>query len=185
MNNFVEVAGADPAKYGVTTTQVTSISDKSNDLKQKMTARQTADDALKSAVLAQRGSRESVEPELSYLNITIKANPAVSDADKQSIGIEPNKPPSYTPPARPEDLVVNGFEDNRNVLKWKRAGNKPNTQFIIECKKGSVTEFTYLDTTAETSYQHLGVAPGERCVYRVKAKRAGEESTYSNEAVVY
>lgn len=183
--NFSTVATVDPVKYGLTAAQVTNIATKANAFAEQVLQRQTADEALKAAVISQRTSRESVEPDISYLNTIIKANPTVSEADKQALGIESNKPPSYTPPIRPEDLMVNGFQDNRNVLKWKRTGNKPNTQFIIECKKGAETEFSYLDTTTETTYQHLGVNPGERCTYRVKAKRAGEESTYSNEAVVY
>ena len=60
-----------------------------------------------------------------------------------------------------------------------------NTQFIIEWKTNEAVEFTYLNSTMETSYEHRGVTPGMRCVYRVKAKRSGEESTYSNEATVY
>lgn len=185
MMNFVTVATVDPAKYGVTAAQVSNISTKATELSTKMLERQTAEDALKSAVAAQKAGRESVEPDVSYLNTIIKANPAISDADKQAIGIEPNKPPTHSPPSRPEELTANGFEDGRNVLKWKRAGNKQSTQFIIECKKGNETEFTYLNTTTETTYTQLGATPGMRCVYRVKAKRSGEESTYSNEASVY
>ncbi|HRH45245.1 MAG TPA: fibronectin type III domain-containing protein [Pyrinomonadaceae bacterium] len=185
MMNFVTVATVEPAKYGLTSEQVTNISTKANSFAEKVMQRQTADEALKAAVLAQKMSRENVEPDVSYLNTIIKANPAVSDADKQSLGIEPNKPPTYTPPTRPDDLMVNGFQDGRNVLKWKRSGNKPNTMFIIECKIGESENFVYVDSTTETTFEHKGMTPGVRCAYRVKAKRSGEESTYSNEAVVY
>lgn len=185
MMNFVTVATVDPPKYGLTSEQVTNISTKANAFAEKMLQRQTLEEAVKAAVLAQKTSRDSVEPDASYLNTIIKANSAVSDSDKQALGIEPNKPPTFEPPTRPEDLMANGYQDGRNVLKWKRNGNKPNTTFIIECKAGEETAFSFVDTTMSTTFEHKGMTPGMRCAYRVKAKRSGEESTYSNEAVVY
>ena len=148
--NFVAVAEVDPPKYGMTDAQILALSNKATDFVQKITARQRVDDAFKTAVLAQRASREGLEPEISFLNTIIKANPALTDAEKQAVGIEPLKAQTFSPPTRPEALVVNGFEDGRNFLKWKRAGNKNNTQFIIEYKKGDAAEFSYLDTTTET-----------------------------------
>jgi hypothetical protein len=185
MNNFISVAGADPEKYGVTTAQVADVTAVRDDLQAKISARTSAEDAAKAAVAAQKASRAATEPKLSYLNTTVKANPNVSDADKQAIGIEPNKPPTFNPPVRPENLVVNGYQDGRNVLHWNRVGNKPSTQFIIEYKVEGSENFAYLDTTTETKYTQTGATVGKRCTYRVKAKRSGEESTYSNEAVVY
>lgn len=185
MMNFVKVATVDPPKYGLTVAQIENISTNTDVLATKIFERQTADEALKSAVIAQRLSREAAEPEISSLSMIIKINPSISDADKQSLGIEPNKPPTYSAPTRPEDLTVNGYQDGRNVLKWKRAGNKASTTFIIEYKVANETEFKFLNTTTETTFEHIGNQPGVRCAYRVKAKRSGEESTYSNEAVVY
>lgn len=183
--NFVTVASTEPAKYGLTNEQISNISSKSTVLSQKMLDRQGLEESLKSAVLALRTSRESVEPDISYLATIVKANQAISDADKQSLGIEPSKSPNYSAPTRPEELMVDGFQDGRNVLKWKRGGNKPTTMFIIECKTGDDNNFVYVDSTTQTSFEHKGQTPGVRCAYRVKAKRGNEESTYSNEAVVY
>jgi hypothetical protein len=185
MDNFYTVTQAAPAQYGVTAEQVGAVKTKADDLRDKMAARQTAEDAAKAAVSAQKASRDSAVPDVSYLNTIIKANPNISDADKEAAGIDLRKPASKTPPVRPENLVANGFEDGRNVLKWERAGNKPNTQFIIECKADGETGFSYLATVTETKYENRGATPGKRCTYRVKAQRNGEESTYSNEAIVY
>lgn len=185
MDNFVTVATPAPEEYGVTAAQVTSLSTKADDLREKIAARQTADDAAKAAVKSQQGSRKNAEPDVSYLNTIIKANKNISDPNKEAAGIDVPKPRTKTPPIRPEDLVVNGYEDGRNVLKWSRAGNKSNTQFIIENKFEDETNFAYLATTTETKYEHRGVKAGRRCAYRVKAQRSGEESTYSNEAIVY
>lgn len=185
MDNFVAVATLAPAQYGTTKAQVDALAVKADGLRDAAAARQTAEDAAKSAVMAQQASRQSSEPDASYLNTIIKANPNVSDADKLAVGIDLPKPRSKTAPVRPEDLVANGFEDGRNVLKWNRADNKPNTQFIVETKGGGAADFSYLATTTEAKYEHLGVTPGTRYIYRVKAQRSGEESTYSNEAAVY
>lgn len=185
MDNFVTVATIAPAQYGTTAAQVNNLKNKADDLRELIAARQTADQAARAAVAAQQASRDSSEPDASFLNTTIKANPNISDADKQAVGIDPAKPRSKTAPVRPEDLTVNGFEDGRNVLKWSRAGNKPNTQFIVEFKSEGAADFAYLATTTETKYEQLSVKAGTRYTYRVKAQRSGEESTYSNEATVY
>lgn len=185
IDNFYTVASAAPATYGVTAAQVTALKARADDLREKMAARLTAEDAARAAIINQRASREAGEPEASYLNTIIKANPNISDADKEAVGIDLPKPRSKTAPVRPEDLVANGFQDGRNVLKWNRSGNKPNTQFIVESKASATSDFAYLATTTETKYEHHGATPGARVVYRVKAQRSGEESTYSNEATVY
>ena len=185
MDNFVAVAASAPTDYGTTAAQVTSLSAKADDLRAKMALRTTAEDAAEAATTAQSTSRQSAEPDCSTLNIVIKANKAIPVENKNKVGIEMPKPPSKTPPVRPEDLVANGFEDGRNTLKWSRMTNKPNTQFIIEYKFVDDVKFQYLTTTTETKYDHLGTTVGLRCFYRVKAQRAGEESTYSNEAMVY
>lgn len=183
--NFVAVANVNPVPYGATAAQVQALEGLADDLRGKVAARQTAEDAAKAATMAQNDSRSALVPDASYLNTIIKANKNVSDANKAALGIDVPKPRTKTAPTRPEDLTANGFEDGRNVLKWNRAGNKPNTVYIIEYKKGAAADFAYLATTTETKYTQVDAKPGEHCAYRVKAQRAGQESTWSNEAVVY
>lgn len=185
MTNFMAVAVATPEKYGVTAAQLQEMRTNRNDLQAKMTARVAAEEAAKASVAAQKGSRGTNDDFCSYINKIVKADPNVTDADKIAVGVEPDKPPTRTPPVTPTDLVVNGYQDNRNALKWNRAGNKQNTQFIVEYLEAPETEFEYLATTTETTYEHKGAMPGKQCAYRVKAQRSGEESGYSNVAVVY
>jgi hypothetical protein len=185
LGNIIAVGGANPDVYGLTHAQIADLTAKRDDLQASMSLRATADDAAKAAFVEQRTNRVRANTLASYLNISVKINPNVTTANKEAIGIAMPKPPSKTPPVRPEDLTAKGFEDARNVLRWKRAGNKPKTQFIVECKRAGETDFEYLATTTETKYEHRGATPGERCAFRVKAQRGGEESTYSNEASVY
>lgn len=185
MTNCITVAEPNPEKYGLTAAQVTALKAKRNDLIAKMNARIAADDAAKAATAAQTASRNSAEPDCSYLTTIIKANPNISDADKIALGIEPKKAPTRTAPVTPTGLIVNGYENGTNFLKWERAGNKPNTMFIIECREEGETDFKYLAATTETSYEQKSATVGRQCAYRAKAQRSGEESAYSNVAVVY
>jgi hypothetical protein len=185
LNNIITVAGVAPANYGLTADQITDLTAKRDLLQTRMSWRATAEDAVRSAVTAQRESRTNADTLVSFINMSVKINPDVSPARKDAIGIFMRKPPVRTAPTRPENLQANGFEDDRVVLRWDRAANKPNTQFIVECKKEGETEFAYLATTTRSKYVHLNAAPGDRCVFRVRAQRDDMESTYSNEASVY
>lgn len=183
--NFAGVVGAAPADYGLTAAQVTELENTGEHLQAKMTSRVAAEDAARAAVAAQKAGRAALEPLCTYYNTIIKANPSISDAQKSAAGIDVKKPPTHTAPAMPTGLTANGFENGTNVLRWERAGNKPSTQFIVECRAAAETAFEYLGTTTEITYTHTGATPGKQCAYRVKAQRAGEESQYSNVAVVY
>jgi len=185
MDNFIVVATVDPAKYGVKLSDITSLHGKADDLRSKIALRQTAEAAAKAAVKSQQASRDDLESEVATLAANIKNNKNVTDADKEAINIDTPKPRSKTAPTRPENLVAEGFADGRNVLKWDRAGNKPNTVFVVECKAEDETAFSYLQSVTATKCEHKNVKPGKHYAYRVKAQKSGEESTYSNEATVY
>jgi hypothetical protein len=183
--NFEQVVGASPGDYGVTAAVITDLGTSNTGLGTKMTERVSIEEARKAVIVAQKESRNDLESRCSYLNTTIKADPDVSDTAKVAAGIDLPKPPTHTPPEAPAELTVKGYENGTNVLKWKRAGNKPGTQFIVEYREGAETEFEFLCTTTRITCEHKGATPGMQCVYRVKAQRAGEESPYSNTAVVY
>lgn len=75
------------------------------------------------------------------LQTKMTACAAAADAAKTAAGIDPKKTPTRTPPVTLEQLTVMGYDNNRNVLKWKKAGKKQNTQFIIEYCQAGDTEF--------------------------------------------
>jgi hypothetical protein len=185
VQNFTIVVGANPSDYAMTAAQVTEFRAKNDDFVEKITARTAADDAAKAAVVAQRTSRQEDEAAASYYNMILKANSNISDALKVEAGIDVKKPATHTAPAIPTGLIVNGFQDGTNILKWERNGNKPGTQYLIEYRPENETDFKFLGTTTETTYTQTGATPGAQCLYRVKAQRAGEQSTFSNVAVVY
>src|SRR5687768_1375922 len=116
--NFATVVGASPTDYGLSAGQVTDFQTNNNTFGTKMTDRIAADQAADAALTAERAFRKIVQPLCTYYNTTIKVNPDITDAAKVAAGIDLPKPPSYTPPVAPTDLVVNGFENGTNVLKW-------------------------------------------------------------------
>lgn len=185
VDNCTTVIEAAIGDFGMPAGAVTDFGDQNALLKTSMTNRIAADDAAAAAIKTEQTEREKLEKLASYFNKTIKANPDVSDSNKILAGIEPNKPPTRTPPVAPAELTVKGYENETNVLKWNRAGNKQGTQFIIEYREANELEFKMLDGVTEATYIHTGRTPGVQCAYRVKAKRAGESSTYSNIAIVY
>lgn len=185
VDNSTTIIGASPTEYGMTAGVITDLGDQNTLLKTSMTNRVAADDAASAALKTEQTERGKLEKLASFISQTIKINPDVSDSNKILAGIEPNKSPTRTPPVAPTELMVNGYENVTNVLKWNRAGNKPGTQFIIEYREGDETEFKMLDSVTETTYTHTGRTPGVKCAYRIRAKRGKESSAYSNIAVVY
>lgn len=185
MTNCLAVADSDPEAYGLTVAKLSAMGGRLNELIAKRSARLALEDAAKAATAAQTASRKLVEADGASVETIVSGNPDISDADKIAIGIEPRKAPTYTAPVAATELVASGYENGTNVLKWNRAGNKPGTIFIAECREGDETDFKYLGAVTKTSFEHKNAVPGRQCVYRVKSQRGGEESEYSNTAVVY
>lgn len=185
VNNFTTVVGANPSEYGLTAAQVTDFTAKNDDFVAKITAHITAEDAATAAIKARDASRKPDESLASYYNTIIKANTDISDAAKSAAGIDVKKPSTHTPPVTPLGLTVNGYQDGTNILKWEGAGNKQGTQYIVEYRPGTETDFKYLGLASGTTYTHEDAVPGEQCAYRVKAQRANQQSTYSNVAIIY
>lgn len=185
MKNFVGTTKDDPESFGVTAEQVANIETKMEDLEEKMAARYTAAEAARAAVVAQKLSRLSALPDCSFLATIIRKNQKIPDANKVHAAVPPRKAPAYTPPVAPFGLTVSGDETGTNFLKWKRAGNKSNTLFIIECRADGDEHFKFLGMATRTTYEQKNAIVGKQCLYRVKAQRAGEQSGYSNTAVVY
>ena len=185
ITNFTTVVGASPTTFGFTSDQVSEFADGNTSLQSRTTATVALRESTSAAIKAEQIERDYMESRCSLFNTTLKINPDVAENKKIQAGIDPNKPPTHTPPVAPTDLIANGYENGTNVLRWSRADNKTGTQFVIEYREAAQTEFEMLDVTTQTTYTHEGVTPGMQCAYRVKAKRAGESSPYSNIAVVY
>ncbi|MBV9470318.1 MAG: hypothetical protein JOZ57_13860, partial [Abitibacteriaceae bacterium] len=158
---------ANPASYGLTANDVTPLTNKANELGQAL----QDVDALKSAASAGVAHKEDIRAALESLVrplvAQIQANPAVTAQLKTQAGLPVyDTTPSATAPQVPTDLVVQPQANGVHVLSWNRNGNLPGTQFIIEAKTGTATEFVRVDVITATSYEHPGQKAGVPVVYR-------------------
>jgi hypothetical protein len=80
---------------------------------------------------------------------------------------------------------VNGYDNGTNALTGKRNGNAPGTQFVIEAMIGAATAYALVDIVTTTKYDYRNQKPGVRVVYRVRARKSGNTSDPSNQAIVY
>ncbi|HEU4752174.1 MAG TPA: fibronectin type III domain-containing protein, partial [Armatimonadota bacterium] len=91
---------------------------------------------------------------------------------------------SPAPPSAPSGLSASAVSFSQVDLSWTDGSNDENA-FILERKTGAGA-FTVIATLGANvaSYSDSGLSGGTAYVYRVKARNAGGDSGYSNEAPV-
>lgn len=85
----------------------------------------------------------------------------------------------------PEGLIVEGFADGTNFLKWQRSGNDKRNLFIVEARIGDAADYMMVGATTKTKFYHQNQKPGVPVRYRVYATRGGRVSPHSNDAALY
>ena len=184
--NFVTVANANLAALGLVAGDMTPVTTAKTPfdtaIPDVVAKRQAFEQAVENKVTTRKASVSSVRTVVRK----IQANPAVTNALKAQLGITV-KDTVITPvvPVTPAELVVQGLDSGTNVLNWKRNGNKPSVQFMIEAKIGTAAAWALIDVTSATKFSHTGQTPGVKAIYRVRARRGTSVSEPSNEAVVY
>ncbi len=184
--NFVTVANANLAALGLVAGDMTPVT----------TAKTPFDTAIPDVVTKQQALAQAVQNKVTTRKTSvgtvrtvvrkIQANPAVTNALKAQLGITVKDiSPTPVTPVPPLDLVARGLDTGTNILNWKRNGNKPSVQFVIEAKIGTSTAWVLIDVTSATKYSHVFQQPGVKAIYRVRARRGSAVSEPSNEAVVY
>lgn len=115
----------------------------------------------------------------------IQANSAVTVALKAQLGISTRQGGQYpTIPNPPSDFTAKMQSDGMVKLIWKRNGNAPNVQFIIEVKTNTDTDWRMLDVVTSTSYVDKAHKPGVETKYRIKVRRVLEIGPPSVEVIV-
>lgn len=184
--NFNTIANANLAALGLVAADVTANVTNTTTLNTAIATNVTAQAAALAATQGKKTARRTVELSSRTLARRIQANPAVSNALKEQLGLTVrNSPPTAIVPVAPADLVVSGSDSGVNLLQWKGNGNKSGTQYLIETKIGAATQWTITDVTTKAKYSHVSQTPGVKAMYRVRAKRGDVLSGYSNEAIVY
>lgn len=186
LENFHAVAEENKATLTLADADLTQSSAVKDALRSAITRFTATQAEARSATQSKMTARKEAENLARAFARRVQANPHVSNALKESLGV-PVREPSTSPilPMTPANLVVRGQDNGINILKWDAGGNKPGAQYIIEGKCGEETAWSFVDVCTRTTYKHAGCKPGVRALYRIKAKRGANVSGYSNEAFIY
>lgn len=131
------------------------------------------------------GTRKSLDDKVSKAKRRAKDS-GVSADKLNEIGFEADDTGLSTGDVQtPTDLLVEGFSNGTNKLRFNRNGNKPNTIFNVEAKIGDAANFVIVGSTSKTTFEHKNQTPGVKVIYRVRAQRGDDFSDYSNPATVY
>ncbi len=183
ITTFVSAATPAPAEYGTDTAELGVLTTQKNAL-------QTAENEKDAAKLAYDGkvtAAETARGNLEDLWRPVRRD-AYAHADDQELrqaGLDPHKSPSKTDPQPPVELVVVVLDGGKtNRLAWGKGANGDGTQWVIEVLLGAATSWQQVDVWESRKYLHTGRTPGEKAVYRIRARRRGILSEPSNEAAV-
>ena len=185
LQNFIAVANNNLPALSMTAADITALQAIRTDLDAKVTADTSAKEAAAAASAARKTSRKTANMQASFRSKAIVANPGISNSLKEQLGLNVPSPKTVTPPVAPASVSVQPFANGINALSWGRAGNRPNTQYVIEAKRSQNGAWQIVDVTTKTKYDHIAQTPGRQVLYRVKAKRGDLVSGYSTGAVAY
>lgn len=185
LDEFITKTNGKAANYGLTQSLIDQIIAGNDTFGDDINNQALKKAEAKASTTKLNGTRETLD-EL-YAKAKRTAKDSGVSADKLAeINFEADDTgKSAVVPQTPLDLLVEGFSNGKNSLKWNRNGNKPGTIFIVEAKTGDETKFSIVGTTTKSNFDHKDQKPGVKQVYRVRAQRGDDFSDYSNEAVVY
>jgi anti-sigma28 factor (negative regulator of flagellin synthesis) len=186
LGNLVNFHKANEAVTKLNNTTVSNLETKKDLLAEKLAERQLTEDKLSALNTEIKELRVDTNKIASQINAQLKSDPTITNSTIEQLGFSLNDSvPTSSTPNVPLDLVVTGASNGINTLKWRRNGNSQGTMFVIEAKIGEATEYTIVNAVTNTTFEHINQIPGVKVQYRVKAKRAKLESSFSNIAVVY
>lgn len=185
LNEIVKKADGKAAEFGLTQDLVDEAQTRQTGLQTKVSDQIAKRDASKAATTVTKQTRKSDDQFVSDLKAKMRLA-KVSPDKFAEIGFDPDDSvATVIVPQTPTDLVVEGFSNGTNKLKFNRNGNKPSTIFNIEAKIGNATDFVIIGTTMKQTFEHKNQKPGVKVVYRIRAQRGDDYSDYSNTATVY
>ena len=185
LEEIIAKANTAPEDFGLTADIMTAVGNKRAGINTKIVDNISKKDAAKASTSALNTERKSGDELVSEVKAMMRL--AKMPPEKfLEIGLDAEDV-AQTPsaPQTPLELLVEGFSNGNNNLKFKRSGNKPSTIFNIEAKIGSAADFVIIGSTTKTTWVHKNQTPGVKIVYRVRAQRGDDYSDYSNTATVY
>lgn len=186
LNNFKTVADANAAALGLSTAELGLLDADVPAFVTSLSTLETRKRALESAVIAKDTQRIATVAVVRGLVKRIQANAAVPDTLKRSLGISvPSSVRTKTAPTTPADVMVQPYASGLNLLRWNKNGNKPTTQYMVECKPAVGGAWQFVGQTTATKFPHTGQTPGQAQMYRAIAQRSGMTSAPSEAVMVY
>ena len=185
LNEIATKAEGKAEEFGLTQEIVDDAKARRLNLQAKLSDQIAKRDAAKAATTVINQTRKSDDQFISDLKVRMRLEKVPPEKFVEAGLDADDSTPSVVAPQTPTDLVVEGFSNGTNKLKFNRNGNKKNTVFIIEAKSGDAVDFVIVGTTTKTTFEHKNQKPGVKTVYRVRAQRGGDYSDYSNLATVY
>jgi len=186
LENFQTEMEANKAALGITDEVIAEVLGLKTGFNTALTEKQATDELKQSKTAVLRDKRKITNKKVASLSKIFKANEDVPASLIELLGLDANDGNlTLSTPQQPTELTVEGFSNGINQLKWNRNGNKPNTVYIIEGRIESEPNFSFAGTTTKRKFADKNQTPGIRKFYRVRAMRHDQESTNSNEAVVY
>lgn len=185
LEEIIAKANTAPADFGLTADVMTAVGNSRAGMNTKIADNISKKDAAKASTSALNAERKSGDELVSELKAMMRLAKMPSEKFLE-IGLDADdvvQTPSA--PQTPLDLLVEGFSNGNNNLKFNRNGNKQNTIFNVEAKIGGAADFVIVGSTTKTTWVHKNQTPGVKVVYRVRAQRGDDYSDYSNPATVY
>jgi hypothetical protein len=184
--NFATVASTHVQELGLSTEELTRITNNHTNATTLLNEAKTAVNAAKGAVERKTLGLKAIEKDTRAFVKSFQSRKTVSTDLKKELGISPQDAPhTKTPPAIPTGVEVAPDADGINVVTWKRGTNVSVTNFIIEAQYPGETQFSVVGNVTATRFVHTGQTPGVTVYYRVRASRHGMMSQPSIAVVAY
>ncbi|HQU84516.1 MAG TPA: hypothetical protein PKY59_15365 [Pyrinomonadaceae bacterium] len=185
LNEIATKADGNAADFGLTQDLIDEAKTRKIGLQAKVSDQIAKRDAAKAATTVVTQTRKSDDQFVSDLKAKMRLEKVSPDKFIEAGFDADDSIQTVIVPQTPTDLVVEGFSNGTNKLKFNRNGNKKNTVFLVDAKIGNAADSVIVGTTTKTTFEHKNQKPGVKVTYRVRAQRGDDLSDYSNPATVY
>lgn len=184
-DNFSTVAAANVVPLHFTPTELGPFDSALAAYKASITNVESLKGQLRAAMQTKKAAQSLFVAKARQMNLRVQGTAGVLDSLKSQLGLLVRAAPVKRPATTPQELMASGFETGVNSLKWKTGSGGPGATYCIEAQFGTASAWTIVGMTTAARFEHTGQTPGNRIAYRVRACKADQFSSYSNEAVVY
>lgn len=182
---FCDTAVARAAELGLTPEELAELNAARDEVDARLLAAMQAKLAARAAVTEKNEARAAAHRLASLFSKRFNAMNSVPDSALVALGLPPRGGRPGNPLRPPTELVVTTDGSGINKLRWNRNGNIRTVFFTVERFDDPDTGWQILGFCERPRYHDDTSAAGRPAGYRVITNRNGEQSSPSNEAIVY